>query len=80
MARFLTGARGFIGSAAASAAAVVAILALLGRVQAVPEPATPSALLTLRETGLYVDAAALQVDPQHLAFSPQYPLWTDGAA
>jgi len=34
----------------------------------------------LRETGLYIDNAALEVDPQHLAFSPQYPLWTDGAA
>jgi hypothetical protein len=27
-----------------------------------------------------VDADALVVDPTHLAFSPQYPLWTDGAA
>jgi hypothetical protein len=79
MARFLTVGRGFIGSAAASGAAVVVILALLGRVEAVPEPAPASAPPTLRETGLYVDAAALTVDPQHLAFSPQYPLWTDGA-
>jgi hypothetical protein len=35
---------------------------------------------TLHETGLYVDSTALEVDPQHLPFSPQYPLWTDGAA
>ena len=34
----------------------------------------------LRETGLYADAETLQIDPKHLAFSPQYPLWTDGAA
>jgi hypothetical protein len=80
MARFLTVARGLIGSAAASGAAVVVILALLGRVEAVPEAAAPSAPPTLRETGLYVDAAALEVDPRHLTFSPQYPLWTDGAA
>ena len=80
MARFLTRGRGFIRSAIASGAAVVAILALLSRVEAVPEPATPSAPPTLRETGLYIDAAALTVDPQHLTFSPQYPLWTDGAA
>jgi hypothetical protein len=80
MARFLTVARGFIRSAAASGAALVAILALLCRVEAVPEPAAPSAPPTLHETGLYVDAAALKVDPQHLPFSPQYPLWTDGAA
>lgn len=31
----------------------------------------------LSETGLY--AADGQVDPRHLAYSPQYPLWTDGA-
>jgi mono/diheme cytochrome c family protein/uncharacterized protein YndB with AHSA1/START domain len=80
MAWFLTVGRGFVGSATASAAAVVTILALLSRVEAGPEPAPPSAPPTLRETGLYVDAAALKVDPQHLAFSPQYPLWTDGAA
>jgi hypothetical protein len=35
---------------------------------------------TLAETGLYADAARLEVDPRHLEFSPQYPLWTDGAA
>jgi hypothetical protein len=34
---------------------------------------------TLRETGLYADPDALAVDPHHIAFSPQYPLWTDGA-
>jgi hypothetical protein len=34
---------------------------------------------TLRETGLYLPGSALVVDPAHLAFSPQYPLWTDGA-
>lgn len=34
----------------------------------------------LQDTGLYSDFPTLQVDPKHLAFSPQYPLWTDGAA
>jgi hypothetical protein len=33
----------------------------------------------LQETGLYSDFAALEVDPRHLRFAPQYPLWTDGA-
>jgi hypothetical protein len=33
----------------------------------------------LHETGLYSDAAALRIDPAHLPFAPQYPLWTDGA-
>jgi Planctomycete cytochrome C len=33
----------------------------------------------LRDTGLYVEGASTQVDPRNLAFSPQYPLWSDGA-
>jgi hypothetical protein len=79
MAPFLTVGSAFVGSAVAAGAAMLALLALPGRVEALPEPARPSAPLTLRETGLYEDAAALTIDPQHLAFSPQYPLWTDGA-
>ena len=34
----------------------------------------------LKETGLYADWQARAIDPAHLPFSPQYPLWTDGAA
>jgi hypothetical protein len=34
----------------------------------------------LSDTGLYADFAAREVAPGNLAFSPQYPLWTDGAA
>lgn len=37
----------------------------------------------LSETGLYLPAgpgAGLVVDPRNRRFSPQYPLWTDGAA
>lgn len=34
----------------------------------------------LEGTGLYSDFATLEVDAHHIAFSPQYPLWTDGAA
>ena len=45
---------------------------------AAPAPAT-SPPQTLRETGLYLPGTGLVVDPAHLAFSPQYPLWTDGA-
>jgi len=33
----------------------------------------------LRDTGLYSDWNAKIVDPTHLPFSPQYPLWSDGA-
>jgi hypothetical protein len=34
----------------------------------------------LEGTGLYSDFATLEVHANHIAFSPQYPLWTDGAA
>jgi len=34
---------------------------------------------TLRETGLYSDWAAKTVAADNLPFSPQYPLWSDGA-
>jgi len=33
----------------------------------------------LSETGLYADAAKLKIDPRNRVFSPQYPLWSDGA-
>ncbi|HEX8666659.1 MAG TPA: hypothetical protein VF744_21820, partial [Beijerinckiaceae bacterium] len=55
-------------------------LAIFTSGEAAPQPAPPKAPPTLQETGLYADFAALKVDPGHLAFSPQYPLWTDGAA
>lgn len=35
---------------------------------------------TLAATGLYADPATLAIDPRNLPFSPQYPLWSDGAA
>jgi hypothetical protein len=34
---------------------------------------------SLRETGLYTDFAARTIDPRNLPYSPQYPLWSDGA-
>lgn len=34
----------------------------------------------LRETGLYADWASKTIDATNLPFSPQYPLWSDGAA
>jgi mono/diheme cytochrome c family protein len=40
-------------------------------------PAFPAA--TLRETGLYADWDAKTVGAEKIRFSPQYPLWTDGA-
>lgn len=54
-------------------------LSLLGSVTAVPRDPTVLPPQTLAETGLFADFANLRVDPAHIAFSPQYPLWTDGA-
>jgi hypothetical protein len=33
----------------------------------------------LSQTGLYTDAATLTIDSRNRSFSPQYPLWSDGA-
>ncbi len=33
----------------------------------------------LSDTGLYADADTLAVDPRNRPFTPQYPLWSDGA-
>src|ERR1044072_5189450 len=62
------------------AAAAVALIVLAASARAVPQAATGGAPETLQDTGLYSDFAALQVDELHLALSPQYPLWTDGAS
>ena len=43
-------------------------------------PAVPPLATSLHETGLYSDWDSKTVAPTHLPFSPQYPLWTDGAA
>ena len=61
-------------------AAAFALGVLVVSARAVPQAATSGAPESLQDTGLYSDFAALQVDDRHLAFSPQYPLWTDGAA
>jgi hypothetical protein len=63
-------------SAVAAVAVLVSLAASRGALPGAP-PAGPPALLG--ETGLYRDLARLEVDPRHLAFAPQYPLWTDGA-
>src|SRR5215212_5200209 len=80
-----TGARvrGFgVGGRSLSAAggALVFMLVTVTSLEAFPQPAARKAPPTVQESGLYTDFSALQVDPRHLAFSPQYPLWTDGAA
>jgi hypothetical protein len=60
-------------------ALLILAFGLLQSVSAVPQTATANPPPTLQETGLYADFATLQVDHAHLAFAPQYPLWSDGA-
>jgi hypothetical protein len=43
-------------------------------------PQTPAIPGDIRATGLYSDFGRKTVAPQNLRYSPQYPLWTDGAA
>lgn len=43
------------------------------------EAGTPVAPRFLSQTGLYADAATLKIDARNRNFSPQYPLWSDGA-
>jgi mono/diheme cytochrome c family protein len=43
-------------------------------------PAAPVAPALLSETGLYAGEGTTQIDPRNRPFSPQYPLWSDGAA
>jgi hypothetical protein len=61
------------------AAAVVGLIALAASIETAPQAAVgPSD--SLLETGLYANFDTLEIDARHLAFSPQYALWTDGAA
>ena len=71
-----SGGRRVLGPAAALLCALLAAPHL--RVSGQDEPAWPPA--RLRDTGLYADWGTRTVRPEHVAFSPQYALWTDGAA
>jgi len=53
---------------------------VVGLVLLWPGPARAQAPPTLAETGLYADFATKVVAPDVRPFSPQYPLWSDGAA
>lgn len=52
---------------------------LFGFTGAAPAGAAEALPERLSQTGLYADAATKQLAPGVLAFSPQYPLWSDGA-
>lgn len=60
----------------------VALFIAIGRATAGQETGTetPVAPRLLSQTGLYAEAATLKIDPRNRPFSPQYPLWSDGAS
>jgi hypothetical protein len=57
--------------------AVAVLLLLAAAVSASHIPSAPPRLLS--ETGLYVGRGTTTIDPRNRPFSPQYPLWSDGA-
>jgi cytochrome c553 len=59
--------------------AVGMFAALLGATTSETGAKVPVAPRLLSQTGLYADAAALRIDDRNRPFSPQYPLWSDGA-
>src|SRR5687767_9983187 len=64
----------------AAGSILLAALAFLTPVEVIAQTPATSPPRNLQDTGLYADFKTLQVDSKHLAFSPQYPLWSDGAA
>ena len=52
---------------------------LVGSFTALAQPPDSWPAPSLRETGLYSDWKSKAVGPDKFRFSPQYPLWTDGA-
>jgi hypothetical protein len=64
---------------AAAGGLLFLVLAAIGRTDGTAQTLAGAPPQTLRETGLYSDAETLVLDPKHVAFVPQYPLWTDGA-
>jgi mono/diheme cytochrome c family protein len=73
-ARVFGSVRGWLGAALPVAVVVLATPIITGSQSA---PAWPPP--TLRDTGLYSDWATKTVAADNLPYSPQYPLWTDGA-
>jgi hypothetical protein len=60
-------------------AVLLSAVALAGPLAALTKTARTWPPPTLRDTGLYSDWATKTVAPGNLPFSPQYPLWSDGA-
>ena len=58
----------------------LACVVALGAADACRSEPPAAADAPARHRALFADFETLEVDPRHLAFAPQYPLWTDGAA
>ncbi len=69
----LGGAQGRRAGAAAPAASTAQIQPVTALSGGPPLPAR------LSETGLYVAGSTREIAPENLAYTPQYPLWSDGA-
>ncbi len=59
----------------------IAVLSASGLQAAAAQGAAEPAPLPqhLRDTGLYAEHSSSRIDSRNLAYSPQYPLWSDGA-
>jgi hypothetical protein len=55
-------------------------VAFFGAAASETEVTAPVAPRLLSQTGLYADLATLKIDARNRSFSPQYPLWSDGAS
>ena len=68
----------FTGFVAALAVAAAATLVAAPPAQAAADRSGPPP--TLAATGLYASGSSTEIRAGNLSFSPQYPLWSDGAA
>jgi hypothetical protein len=65
-----------IAITAVAAALFVSIVRATAAETGAPAPVAPR---LLSQTGLYSDVATQKIDSRNRTFSPQYPLWSDGA-
>jgi hypothetical protein len=68
-----------LGYVAAALAMLVTTAPVGAETSSISSPMPAPLPTRLHDTGLYLKGSASQVDPENLAFSPQYPLWSDGA-
>jgi len=64
----------------AVAALLMLVASLAAGLAGASQVIAPQPPATLVETGLYASFERREIDPAHLAFVPQYALWTDGAS